>query len=251
MIIDAHTHVTADGKWFNTSYDASVDHLLSQLDSSKIEKSILLPLVGSADNAFISQCVKRYPDRFIGFGTVRLNTWNEDIDQIKQLNLKGVKLHPRIQKETLQDWFDHGILHKLEELNLPVTVCGWPQSTASEIPIQTVLPLEVDRIAKRLPSLNIIIAHLSGHRFWDAFFCARSNQNVYLDCSYFFSFLKGTSIEQDFWKVINKIDQKIIFGSDFPEVNVIEYLHYFKEKIEDTDVDPTRVFSRNLLGLLK
>ncbi|MBL7996078.1 amidohydrolase family protein [bacterium] len=251
MIIDAHTHVTRDGKWFGTTYNASVDNLLRQLDRSKVERSVLLPLAGTTDNQFIAQCVRQHPDRFIGFGTIRLNTWSRDIDEIIQLNLKGVKLHPRIQKETLRDWFDNGILNKLSDLSLPITVCGWPQSTAVEIPIDTIIPTEVDRIAKRLPSLKVIIAHLAGHRFWDAFFCARSNQNVYLDCSYFFSFMKGTSIERDFWKTIKKIDQKIIFGSDFPEVDIFEYFNYFKRKIEKSDIDQSKVFCSNLSELLK
>ncbi len=251
MIVDAHTHVTADGKWFHTSHDASVGNLLRQMDIAGIERAVLLPISGVTSNQFVSDCVREYKGRFIGFGALSVKSWKDDTEQIVQLGLDGIKLHPRIQGETLRAWLEAGILHKIADMGLPLMVCGWPQSKTDQVAIADIGPLEVDRIAKILPSLKIIIAHLSGHFFWDAFFCARSNDNVFLDCSYFFEFMRGTSLEQDFWKVIKKIDQKIIFGSDFPEIDIVDYVSYFGSQLEKTAADRHRILSRNILQLVK
>jgi predicted TIM-barrel fold metal-dependent hydrolase len=58
----------------------------------------------------------------------------------------------------------------------------------------------------------------------DAYSIVKSNKNVYLDISYFGNIAAGTSLFQDFCMLINNIDQKIIFGTDFPDVNVREYI---------------------------
>jgi len=65
MIIDAHVHVTPDGKWFNTDHDASVESLISELDEASIDKAILLPVEGFIENDFIVDVCKKYPDRFM------------------------------------------------------------------------------------------------------------------------------------------------------------------------------------------
>lgn len=93
---------------------------------------------------------------------------------------------------------------------------------------------------------------MSGHNFWDAIFCARSNKNVYLDCSYFINFFKGTSLENDFWKIINKIDQKLIYGSDFPEINNIDNINYFKSKLNKSakNTDKSRILYKNINSLI-
>ena len=107
-------------------------------------------------------------------------------------------------------------------------ICGWQQS--STICIEDICPLKIDIFAKKYRNIRFIISHLGGHKFWDAFTVARSNENVFLDCSYFLNFFKNTSLEKDFFSMLSSIDRKVLYGSDFPEVDILNYKKYFIQK---------------------
>ena len=87
--------------------------------------------------------------------------------------------------------------------------------------------------------------------FGMAFTVARSNENVFLDCSYFLKFFKNTSLESDFFNILPSIDRKILYGSDFPEVDIKNYKEYFIQKtksINSTKLD--NILFNNINNLL-
>jgi predicted TIM-barrel fold metal-dependent hydrolase len=247
-IIDCHVNITKDGVWGQTKFNSGTTELLRQMDEAEVGKAILLPIRSMASNKDIYNAVKQQPDRFIGFGNLSYKSWQKDVQEITELNLKGIKFHPRIQNESIQQWDTAGVLNELQNLSLPILVCGWTQSKI--LPIEDLTPLKIDLIAKKYPSLKIIIAHLGGHNFWDAFFVARSNANVYLDISYFLNFFRNTSFENDFYSTIDKIDKKIIFGTDFPEVNIKAYKDDFLNKSKNLHFDRQSVLSSNIKSIL-
>jgi predicted TIM-barrel fold metal-dependent hydrolase len=251
MRIDSHVHITETGKWFNTNSNSSLGALLREMDKSKIDKSVVLPISGIIKNAFVAKVIKDNPDRIIGFGGVSAKTWRLELSEIEEMNLKGVKFHPRIQNESIEEWDRLGILEELDRRSLPLLICGWQQTSASKADMISIQPLIIDRVAKKYPSLKIIIAHMGGHKFYDAFFCARGNPNVFLDCSYFFQFFKGTSLEIDALTLLSKIDEKVLFGSDFPEVNISENLKYFESKSENYQFDFSKLLCTNIGKLIK
>ena len=129
-------------------------------------------------------------------------------------------------------------------------ICGWQQS--SSIPIDDLSPLHIDKIAKKFKNVPIILTHLGGYRFWDAYTVARSNSNVFLDCSYILNVFSGTSIVSDFFKLLPQIDQKILYGSDYPEVNIFEYKDKFIKNISHIDkLKQENILHRNISNLLK
>jgi predicted TIM-barrel fold metal-dependent hydrolase len=242
-IIDCHVHITESGKWYNTNYDASVNNLLKQMDEAKINKSVILPIRGATSNLFIKKTCETYSDRFIGFGNVSCKTWKDDLKQILDYDLKGIKFHPRIQNESILEWDQIGLLNEIQKLNLPLLICGWQQTSSIVANMKNLQPIIIDEIAKKYPNLKIIIAHMGGHKYLDAFFCARSNPNVYLDCSYFFTFFKNTSLERDALVLFNKLDEKILFGSDFPECNIPNYLNYLNDQANEYEIDLSKMMN--------
>src|SRR3990172_10037888 len=106
MIIDAHTHIHPDPKGFGERYDASLETLISSLEKSDVDKAILLPISPYVPNEFIAEACRKYPDLLIGFASVNpLDPGSPDklMHDVKKYNLKGLKLHPRIQKFSLGD----------------------------------------------------------------------------------------------------------------------------------------------------
>jgi len=249
MIVDAHVNITEDGKWGNTGFDASVDNLLGEMDSAKVDKALLLPVKGMGTTSHVVQTVKQHSDRFFGFGTLSIHSFEEDIQKVVDAGLGGFKFHPRFQEESPQLLDELGILDHLAEHGLPIMICGWLQSKT--IPLQDLQPMAIDLLAKRNPGVNFIISHMGCHKYWDAFFVARSNANVFLDCSYFLNFFKNTSLATDFYKSLHLVDQKVFFGSDFPELNIGDYLDMFLKGIAgDEAVDREAVLSGNIMKLL-
>jgi predicted TIM-barrel fold metal-dependent hydrolase len=63
----------------------------------------------------------------------------------------------------------------------------------------------------------------------DAFFLARSRPNVWLDCSHALAWFAGSSLVADFAWCMDRIDERLLYGSDFPEYGLAEYRRRFEE----------------------
>lgn len=245
---DCHINLSESGKWFDSGLDASYERIVGELDSAGVTKAVLLAMPGVCTNtAFASAKIDR--NRFWCFGNLDFSRLNYSVDQIKDLDLDGVKIHPRVQRIGIDALLEMDFLSRLEEAGLPLMICGWQQS--SSVPIDSLSPLHVDRLAKRYPKLPIVLSHMGGYRFWDAFTVARANPLVFLDCSYYLQAFRGTSLESDFFAMLKTIDRKVIYGSDFPEVPVKPYLEAFVRKIDGMDeAKMANILHGNLEGLM-
>ncbi len=246
---DCHINLSENGKWFNSGLDASYERIVGELDAARISKAVLLAMPGVCTNAvFDSEKIDR--TRFWCFGNLDFSRLDYSLSQIRDLNLDGIKIHPRVQSIGIDQLLEMKFLSQLEDLELPLMICGWQQS--STVPIDSLSPLHVDRLAKKYPKLPIILSHMGGYRFWDAYTVARANRLVFLDCSYYLQFFCGTSLESDFFSALKTIDRKVIFGSDFPEVPVRPYLDAFLRKIDDLDEKKAScILHGNLESLMK
>ena len=223
MIIDAHVHITPDGKWFNTNHDASVESLISELDEASIDKAILLPIEGFIENDFIVEVCQKYPDRLIGFVSVNPLQGQKAIQKLEhyitKFGLKGLKLHPSLQKFQPLHRNVIGLLEKTVELDIPVIFDTFPSS--SFLLLEDILPLVYDKLAKVVPEAKITLAHSGGYRLFDAMAVAKSNPNIYLEISYSILYYQGSSIINDFEFVIKKVGaHRVIYGSDYPEMRI-------------------------------
>ena len=248
-VIDSHVNISENGDWFNTGLKASYQDICYRLDDSDIYKAVLISMPGVCSNAFYYKA-KIDRDRFWIFGNIDFNDIKKSLEEVIDLNLDGIKIHPRFQKITICDLLKTEIFERINELSIPVMICGWQQS--SSIPIDDLSPLHIDKIAKKFKNVPIILTHLGGYRFWDAYTVARSNSNVFLDCSYILNVFSDTSIVSDFFKLLPQIDQKILFGSDYPEVNIFEYKDKFIKSISHIDkLKQENILHRNISNLLK
>ena len=243
-IFDGHINISENGDWFNTGLDASYKNAVDAIEEAGVKRAALIAMPGASTNrVFETSVIDR--SRFWCFGNIDFDRIQYSLDQIKDLELDGVKFHPRIQGVDLEGIMESGILEAIEKLGIPVMICGWQQS--STVSIESLSPLRIDVVAKRYKSIKFSIAHLGGHRFWDAFTVARSNQNVFLDCSYFLEFFKGTSLETDFFAALPLIDEKLIYGSDYPEINPKTYVsNFLRRSVETDETTLNKVFTNNL-----
>ena len=222
MIIDAHTHIHPDPKGFGEKYDASLESLISSIENSDVDKAILLPISPLVSNEFIAESCKKYQDKLIGFASVDpLDSESPDklTKDVKKFNLKGLKLHPRMQNFSLADPNILPVLQRASDLGLPMVIDAFPYS--SNVLIKDTLPLLIDELAHKIPNGKFIIAHMGGYRLWDGLFVAKGHKNVYLDISYTLLYFQGSSIANDIKFIIKKAGaNKCIYGSDHPEMEL-------------------------------
>jgi len=228
MIIDAHIHITTNGKWFNTDFDASVITAIKQMDNAKIDKAIVLNMTVLNDNLALARQLSNYDDRFFLFACLdfmHMDASNQLEELVKEYGFAGLKIHPRIQAIDPLNELLFPIYDKAIELNIPIVFDCFLQSNT--IALEKLHPYVYDKIAKKYPKLKIVIAHCGWPRIWDTYHVVKSNENVYLDISYILTKFSKTSLINDLSFMLEHLDQKVLYGSDFPENRIDNYIKEF------------------------
>lgn len=227
-IIDCHVNLTPDGGWFATGHKADLGRLLGEMDQAGVAGALLVALPGAAENSYIAEICARYPEKFRGLGHVK--DWSNpeaEIAIIRSMGLSGVKAHPRMQNLDVLDPALDRAWRVISEAGLPLLLDGYFQNHADGLSLEKFTPFYYDRLARRHPELCIILAHAGAQRVLDAMWVARSNPNFYLDISHVLAYYSGTSLISDIAMVMDMCDKKVLYGSDFPEYGIGEYLDIF------------------------
>ena len=225
-IIDSHCHVypdkiaqkasdaTATFYELPPSLDGRISTLLEHGERAGIEHFIVqsvatTPKQVSSINNFIAQAVAESGGRFTGLGTLHPDSedMKADVDEIIALGLKGVKLHPDIQKVKLDDHRMHK-MYELCEGRLPMLLhtgdCRYDNSNPNRL-----IP-----ILEKYPSLTVIGAHFGGWSIWEeATKQLYTYKNFLVDCS---SSLYAISKEKAKELILAYGTDRVLFGTDYP-----------------------------------
>ncbi len=164
--------------------------------------------VESIHNFIMKEC-ECHPE-FVGAGTMHKDYENfeTEIKRIKEAGMKGIKLHPDLQKFAIDDEKMMPVYEVLESLGMfVITHAGDPRYTFSN-------PTQVARVASSFPKMPIIAAHMGGWGVWDE---ARELlprfENIFVDTCSTYSFAEAETL----MKSINAFDsEKIFFATDYP-----------------------------------
>lgn len=189
------------------------------------------PYVG---NDYIASIVRQYPDQFIGFASV--DPWkgqlaiNELERSVRELGLRGLKLHPTTQAFYPNDLRFYPLWAKASALGIPVLFHSGQTGVGSGTPggggykLKYSHPMLLDDVAADFPDLTIIMAHPAVPWQEEQLAVALHKGNVYIDLSgwspkYFRPILVQylRSILQD----------KALFGSDYPVLQPERWLRDF------------------------
>ena len=195
-IIDSHCHIYPDkiaqkasdatGHFYDlpASLDGKISTLLEHGERAGIEHFVVqsvatTPHQVSSINRFIAEAVAQSGGRFTGLGTLHPDSEDmaADVDEIIALGLKGVKLHPDIQKVQLDD----PRMHKMYELcegRLPMLIHTGDSRYDNSNPNRMIPILE------KYPNLTVIGAHFGGWSVWEeATEKLCGYKNFLVDCS--------------------------------------------------------------------
>ncbi len=237
--IDSHIHIlpkeAREGykKYYGENHpwaNASVENILFKMDQNNVEKAIILPINDSRvfydmrkTNEFIASIVDKNPDRFAGFADLIIKDASSLYDTpseleyaVKELGLKGLKIHPSNLNIPADDLRYIPVLRKAAELKVPVVYHSNPWGPGF---YDVSSPERINKMIKVFPDINFICAHLGGVQCIDAIKAVS-----YVDISFaIFDIFQiyGKEITNNILRKFGT--SRLIFGTDFPDYSYEKY----------------------------
>ncbi|MFZ0545809.1 MAG: amidohydrolase family protein [Candidatus Promineifilaceae bacterium] len=213
-----------------------------------------VPYVG---NDYIASIVQQYPEQFIGFASV--DPWKgklavQELERsVKELGLRGLKLHPSTQAFFPNDTRFYPLWEKAAELEIPVLFHSGQTGVGSGTPggggykLKYAHPMLLDDVAADFPSLTIIMAHPAVPWQEEQLAVVLHKGNVYMD-------LSGWSPKY-FRPILVKyisslLKDKVLFGSDYPVLQPDRWLRDF-ETLELKEEVRRKILLENAKKVLK
>lgn len=258
QITDIHAHIFPDrlaqkaaqsigGFYGATTYcAASVENLIREhkragIGRCVVSSSAVTPHQVRGINDFIASAVAAHPD-FIGFGSIYpgMEGYEEELDRMLELGLRGLKIHPDFQKLALDDLAGIETYRAIARRDIPVLFhMGDDRYDYST-------PQRLMNLLRQVPELRVIAAHFGGWRAWELSYENPLPENVLYDTS-----STTPMIPREF--VLRMLDrfgaERFLFGSDFPMWEPKAMVEQFMALgLDDTTLE--RIFYRNFMVLL-
>ena len=247
-VIDAHCHIypekiaekAVDG--IGAFYDIEMNEkgtaadLLARGTAAGIDTFLIFsvattPAQVSSINRFIASQAEASEGRMIGLGTIHPDSADlrGDIEQIVDLGLRGIKIHPDFQKFKLDDFRYLKAYELCAARGLPVLIHTGDRRYDYSNPNRMKPLLDCYKDA------TFIGAHFGGWSMWEQATAELSGyDNFYVDCSSsFYSLDKATAK-----RLIRTYGaDKVLFGSDYPMWQAKEELEYLSSLgLEDAEM---------------
>ncbi len=254
-VIDSHCHIypekiaakavgATDNFYGVTSHGkGTVAHLMERcreigVDHAIVQSVATTPKQVKSINEFISKEVADSNGFLTGLGTLHIDSedMSGDIRHLAELGLKGVKLHPDIQRFAVDDMRLMKMYEICEESNLTMLV------HTGDYRYDFSNPDRVINVLKNFPDLKFIGAHFGGWSVWEeAAEKLTGFKNFYVDCSSSFGFSENA----DFKKITLKYGtDKVLFGTDYPMWGLKEELKNFFS-LDLDEVSNRKILSEN------
>jgi predicted TIM-barrel fold metal-dependent hydrolase len=200
-------------------------------------------------NDFIRESADRFPE-LIPFGTVFVGDGQSERVARRIFEVYGffgIKLHPFVSKENLDDQRFFPVYEIMEDLG-KVLVCH-----PSSVPVykHTDGAVRLRRVLSRFPRLRVIVAHCGAFEYGD--YCALADD---FECLYFDTafncvhteFFSNNCPGREFFL---KYQDRVLFGSDFPNIPH-EYSNQVTalRKLNLGEAVERKIFNDNALKLL-
>lgn len=228
MIIDFHTHafpadlaVKATSKnYISPVLDGSYEALSASMTLSGIDISLILPVstregMSEGLNIKASQISQIASDkRLYSFGSVYPGekTWDIQVNKVKGLGLKGIKIQPSFQNCLLSDAKVYELVKYAIEQDLYVLIHVGPDYPT--VSPECATPKMAAALIDKLPNTQkLILAHLGGYNYPIDALSYVAGSDCYLDTS---MCTEAMGLETMYNIIKKHGSDKILFGSDSP-----------------------------------
>jgi uncharacterized protein len=260
-LLDAHLADDDPNKWWVRGV-GDLDGLVSGQAEAGVDRMVLLPVSGRKERCgdlirWSADAAEKHP-QIIPFGLLHpKGDVKNDLDLSTKLDMKGIKLHPFVQRFSLDDPATDSMLGLIEEAGLPVLVDTLHAEglVKAKPHLEWLMegfgfkgcePEQIARAAGNHPRLKIIAAHGGSLYGWKHLEPLYNIANVYFDISYLKGLLEPARVVE---LIRRKGPEHIVYGSDCPYRHPARYRAWF----EDLGLSPgerDQVASGTILALL-
>lgn len=221
----------------------TIDETYHHLKECGVDKAVIVNMVSfnqwgrALPNDYLAKYVEKYPDMFIPFAGIDPHMGSREalreIERtVKELGCKGLKFHPAYQEFSPDDqalmW---PIYQKCLELDIAILVhTGTTRMTRCNI--NGCKPLCLDAVATAFPDLRIIMTHFGWPWTEEALAVCWRHDNVYLDLSGWLPRYVHATQPIVFQYMNTVLQDKIVFGSDYPAISPGVWLDDFRRVVE-------------------
>ncbi len=262
--VDAHCHfdperITPDEVDFiaDAGVDYSEEGLLRETKLSHIEHSILIS-TRYRQNDRVKNLALKYPNKFSAVATLmgekNLSKAQKALaPDFKKKSYVGLKFYLGYESIVVTDKKWHPFYALALKYDFPI-IFHTGDSLGAAARLRYSHPLQIDELAVRLPKLKIVLAHFGNPWVMDAAEIVYKNPNVYADLSGFF--VGGQGFDK---YLINRVNQavafcgteKLMFGTDYPEVRLKDYCEFF-DSLDLNEKQRTQIYNeiaKKLFGI--
>lgn len=268
MLIDFHYHC-ADAP-------SAIDDLLSDMDSSGVEKTLLMggpagawwdyKQCGFASNEKVLEAVRAHADRLIG--NVYIDPRETDAVKILKQYLghgfRAVKLFPPVGFFPDEERF-YPLYEIIERQAIPVLVHTGQtnikiisKDPKARLATDTRFahPMGLDHLSRMFPGIPFVLAHSGYPYFIDAWSVAHANQNIHLDISGSGPWTDGIPLVYNAIGGQNFIPidfSRVLWGSDntLPQAEHIARMSTYMRQMGAGSAQRKLIFGENAKKLLK
>ena len=259
-VIDAHCHIYPEKiaakavEGIGGFYDIKMGEkgvagdMLAKGEKAGIDRYLIFsvatkPAQVKSINEFIAGEVAKSGGKMVGLGTMHPESEDlkGDLEHMKELGLKGVKIHPDFQGFKLDD-YRYLKLYELCGEELPVLIhTGDKRYDFSN-------PNRMKAVLDTFQNVTFIGAHFGGWSIWEqAAKELAGYQNFYVDCSS--SFYANTPAVSE--KLIRAYGaERVLFGTDYPMWSAESELEYFFA-LNLTDAEREQILHKNAEKIFK
>lgn len=169
--------------------------------------------------SFTSVVRKTFADaRFTVLVDIHNPKESERLLSMKKAGIDAIKFHCYFQKIEEADFPKVMELSKVAvDLNMPIFIDTSYGSTG-------MYRYDNLRLAayllEEITDVPVVLLHSGGSRVLEAFLLADACPNVYLEASFSLPYYLGSSVERDMAFIYKKIAERVVYGSDFPYVDM-------------------------------
>jgi hypothetical protein len=228
---------------------ATYEEMIEEYHAAGIGRTVLLGWDAETNtgnppvpNDYVAEVRNEYPEFFIGFGSVdplKDDCVAEAVRCIEDLELSGFKFQQIAQGFDPSDPQHRHLWNTIEDLDVPVVFHGGNSTLGAGTPggrglkIKYGDPMLIDDVAAEHPEMDILLAHPAFPWEKQQLAICQQKGNVYMDLS---GWMPRYIDDQVLHYARTILQDKVMFGTDYPMIEPEPWLTQFEELGFDEDV---------------
>lgn len=255
MLIDSNAHPTLNGRWIDGREGVTFGQLSELLKKNQIDKALTvgLPEVGDYEHSRFWETATQYSHFYpvAALTSKSVGLLEAEMNKITEIGYKSVKFHARLLNLQEINLYLEKVFELAEKRRINVFICGYNYQSVTKYSNElSDAHKQVLHCMRKWPNVKVVYLHGGMHGFLEMIMWARHSDNLLLDLSYTYQYQKRF-FKDELAFLLDRLDKKIVLGSDTPDLTIEEYLDGVRELSAINRVKSENVLGQNLIRHLE